>query len=206
MSLQSYKHRIRPGALGAPILFAFHGTGGDENQFFDFAARLMPQATIVSPRGDVSEGGALRFFRRKAEGVYDMDDLAIRRDALAAFVAAHRDEAKAGAVYGLGYSNGANILAAMMLENGALFDGAVLMHPLIPWAPAANAALKDRDIVITAGRRDPICPPAETQVLADYFSAQGAAVKLEWHEGGHDIRPNEVEAAQAFASRLGVSA
>jgi phospholipase/carboxylesterase len=206
MSLQSYKHRIRPGAPGAPILFAFHGTGGDENQFFDFAARLMPQATIVSPRGDVSEGGALRFFRRKAEGVYDMDDLAIRRDALAAFVAAHRDEAKAGAVYGLGYSNGANILAAMMLENGALFDGAVLMHPLIPWAPAANAALKDRDIVITAGRRDPICPPAETQALADYFSAQGAAVKLEWHEGGHDIRPNEVEAAQAFASRLGVSA
>lgn len=206
MSLQSYQHRIRPGAPGAPILFAFHGTGGDENQFFDFAARLMPQATIVSPRGDVSEGGALRFFRRKAEGVYDMDDLAIRRDALAAFVAAHRDEAKAGAVYGLGYSNGANILAAMMLENGALFDGAVLMHPLIPWAPAANAALKDRDIVITAGRRDPICPPAETQALADYFSAQGAAVKLDWHEGGHDIRPNEVEAAQAFASRLGVSA
>lgn len=206
MSLHSYHHRTRPGSPGAPILFAFHGTGGDENQFFDFAARLMPQATIVSPRGDVSEGGALRFFRRKAEGVYDMDDLAHRRDALAAFVAAHRDEAKAGAVYGLGYSNGANILAAMMLENGALFDGAVLMHPLIPWAPAANAALKDRDIVITAGRRDPICPPAETQALAEYFSAQGAAVKLEWHEGGHDIRPNEVEAAQAFASRLGVSA
>lgn len=202
MSLQSYQHRIRPGSPGAPILFGFHGTGGDENQFFDFAARLMPQATIVSPRGDVSEGGALRFFRRRAEGLYDMEDLAVRSAALASFIAAHRDEAQAGAVYGLGYSNGANILAAMMFEDGTLFDGAVLMHPLIPWSPEPNADLKGRDIVITAGRRDPICPPAQTEALAAYLVSQQAHVDQQWHDGGHEIRPNEIDAAQAFASRV----
>jgi phospholipase/carboxylesterase len=202
MTLQSYRHRIRPGAPGAPILFAFHGTGGDENQFFDFAARLMPGATIVSPRGDVSEGGALRFFRRRGEGVYDMEDLAVRRLALAAFVKAQREEAEAGAAFGLGYSNGANILAAMMLEDGALFDGALLMHPLIPWDPEPNAALRGRDVVITAGRHDPICPPDRTEALAAYFRSQGAKLDLVWHDGGHDIRPVEIEAAKVFAGRL----
>jgi phospholipase/carboxylesterase len=186
---------------GAPILFAFHGTGGDESQFFEFAGRLMPAATIVSPRGDVSENGALRFFRRKAEGVYDMEDLAGRRAALAAFVAAHRDEAQAGAVFGLGYSNGANILAAMMLEDGSLFDGALLMHPLIPWTPVPSPGLRGRDVVITAGRRDPICPPEKTVALADYFRNQGATLDLVWHEGGHDIRPIEIESAKDFAAR-----
>lgn len=202
MSIDSYVYKVRHGAPGAPILFAFHGTGGDENQFFDFASRLMPGATIVSPRGDVTEEGALRFFRRRAEGVYDMEDLQVRQAALARFVGAHAKEAQAGMVLGLGYSNGANILAAMMIGDGTLFDGAMLMHPLIPWVPEANGDLAGRDILITAGRNDPICPPAKTQALADYFEEQGASVGLEWHGGGHDIRPGEIEAVQRFAGAI----
>lgn len=202
MSIDSYVYKIRHGAPGAPIFFAFHGTGGDERQLFDFASRLMPGATIVSPRGDVSEEGALRFFRRRAEGVYDMDDLSARQAVLAGFVEAHAKEAQAGMVLGLGYSNGANILAAMMIGNGKLFDAAVLMHPLIPWAPEENRDLAGRDILITAGRNDPICPPEKTQALANYFEAQGASVRLEWHAGGHDIRPGEIEAVQRFAGAI----
>ena len=198
MADNSYVHRLRAGAPGKPIFFVFHGTGGDENQFFDFAARLLPEATIVSPRGDVSEYGAARFFRRTGEGVYDMADLARATEKMAGFVASQKADHDAGPVFGLGFSNGANILANLLIEKGGLFDAAVLMHPLIPFAPADNAALKGGRVLITAGERDPIAPAGLTQSLAGYFARQGAEVKLEWHAGGHDIRPNEIEAVRAF--------
>jgi phospholipase/carboxylesterase len=86
MTDHGYVHRLHAGAPGKPILFTLHGTGGDENQFFDFARQLLPEATIVSPRGDVSEYGAARFFKRTGEGVYDMADLARATDKMAGFV------------------------------------------------------------------------------------------------------------------------
>lgn len=192
-----YLHRVKPGAEGQPIFFVFHGTGGDENQFFEFAANLMPSATIVSPRGDVSEYGAARFFRRTGEGVYDMADLARATDAMAGFGAAHVEAAKPSAVIGLGYSNGANILASVLFENPKLFDAAVLMHPLIPFEPA-RGDLAGRRVLVTAGRRDPICPPQLTTRLESYLRERGADVTLEWHEGGHEVRETEIEATRRF--------
>lgn len=193
-----YVHRLKAGAPGKPILFTFHGTGGDENQFFDFGARLLPEATIVSPRGDVSEHGAARFFRRTGEGVYDMADLARATDRMAAYVSGLAAEYGASRVLGLGFSNGANILANVLIEHGDLFDAAVLMHPLIPFQPKDNARLEGRRVLITAGERDPISPAPVTKALADYFARQNAEVTLEWHPGGHDIRPNEIEAIRTF--------
>ncbi|TCL65124.1 alpha/beta hydrolase [Rhizobium sp. BK251] len=196
MTDNSYVHRLRAGAPGKPILFVFHGTGGDENQFFDFGSRLLPEATIVSPRGDVSEYGAARFFRRTGEGVYDMADLERATAKMAAYVKALASEHGASKVLGLGFSNGANILANVVIEHGDLFDASVLMHPLIPFRPKDNAALEGRQVLITAGERDPICPVPLTQALADYFEHQKADVSVEWHPGGHDIRPNEIEAVR----------
>ena len=98
---------------------------------------------------------------------------------------------------GLGFSNGANILANLLIEKG-LFDTAVLMHPLIPFKPKDNPALAGKQMLITAGQRDPICPAPLTQALADYFKAQNAVVDIEWHPGGHDIRQNEIEAIKRF--------
>ena len=193
-----YLHRVKPGAEGKPIFFVFHGTGGDENQFFEFGADLVPEATIVSPRGDVSEYGAARFFRRTGEGVYDMADLARATDKMAGFVSALKAEHKAGEVIGLGFSNGANILANMLIEKGRIFDKAVLMHPLIPFRPRDNPALKGIKVLVTAGRTDPIGPAPVTQALADYLEGQGAEVALDWHDGGHEIRRDEVEAVQRF--------
>jgi phospholipase/carboxylesterase len=103
----------------------------------------------------------------------------------------------ASRVIGLGYSNGANILASMQFASPDLFDQTVLMHPLIPFAPPA-ADFAGRQVLITAGRRDPIAPASATQVLADYFSANGAETKLVWHEGGHELRQEELTAIQAF--------
>lgn len=179
----------------APTLVLLHGTGGDENQFFNLGRQLLPQARLVAIRGDVSEGGALRYFRRTGEGVYDMDDLAVRTEKMAGFLKGLKSD---GPLIGLGYSNGANILASVMMAHPELIDASVLMHPLIPWTPEPVHGLAERDVLITAGRRDPICPAPLTQVLADWFGAQGAATKIAWHEGGHEIVQAELAATAEF--------
>lgn len=201
--MADYIYREAKGAVGAPLLFVFHGTGGDENQFFDLGGQLLPGGRIIAPRGDVSEGGALRYFRRTGEGRYDMADLALRTGAMADFVKARIAETKPVRVIGLGYSNGANILASVQFGAPELFDASVLMHPLIPFAPPAAPGLKGRRVLITAGRRDPIAPAAATQQLADYFGAQGADANLFWHEGGHELRQEELQASQQFLADPG---
>jgi phospholipase/carboxylesterase len=196
-----YIHLRHEGTQGAPLLFVFHGTGGDERQLFGAGRQLMPEATVVSPRGDVSEGGAARFFRRTAEGVYDMEDLARGTKKLAAFVKAQAFAAGNPPLLGLGYSNGANILASVMFAEPSLFAGAVLMHPLIPFEPRIEGDLSGARILITAGRRDPICPPQLTTRLEAWLAEAGATVETVWHEGGHDVRPTEMEAARQFLSQ-----
>ncbi|WP_274627244.1 alpha/beta hydrolase [Arvimicrobium flavum] len=196
MSKDAYIHETLPGSPGAPLLFLFHGTGGDEHQFVSLGRELLPDAAIISPRGDVSEMGAARFFRRTGEGVYDMDDLARATARMAAFVRAHVEGG--GKVFGLGYSNGANILASTLFAAPDLFNAAVLMHPLIPFEPKIAGSLAGKRILITAGRRDPICPPSLTSRLEAYLRDDGADTTLEWHEGGHELRPNEVAAAKRF--------
>ncbi|WIY52417.1 alpha/beta hydrolase [Devosia sp. YIM 151766] len=196
--MSRYHFRSAEGAdKAAPVIFLFHGTGGDEDQFFDLAGQLLPGARRVAPRGDVSEQGALRYFRRTAEGVYDMDDLAQRKAAMTDFIAEQIGDSRPSRVLGLGYSNGANILASVMFAAPDLFDAAVLMHPLIPFTPA-EADFSDRQVLITAGRYDPIAPAAASQALADYFTANGANVSLTWHEGGHELRQEELAAVQQF--------
>jgi phospholipase/carboxylesterase len=196
MSLDAYKYAAMPGDAG--LVFAFHGTGGDERQLAPLARQIWPQAAIVAPRGDVSEHGALRFFRRKAEGVYDFEDLARRTATMVDFVRAHKARAGGGPVAGIGYSNGANILASVVFAAPDLFDEVALMHPLIPWTPADDSRLAAVRVVITAGRRDPICPPDETRALVDFLARQGAEISLEWHDGGHELRDSEIVALAAW--------
>lgn len=202
MSADHYIYREKTADGQAPLVFAFHGTGGDENQFFHLVESILPEAGIVSPRGDVSEAGANRFFRRTGEGVYDMNDLAIRTRRMADFVNAHRIRRPQAPVYGLGYSNGANILASVMFAYAGLFDRAALMHPLIPWTPDDNEVLRGRDVLVTSGRHDPICPPQQTRALIDYLSAQGVRVDHAEFDSGHDVTNAELQAIAAFLTRV----
>lgn len=196
--MAAYQFRSAEGAgADAPLIFLFHGTGGDENQFFDLAAELVPGAARVAPRGDVSEHGALRYFRRTAEGVYDMADLKQRTAAMTDFVRTEVAKRQPGKVFGLGYSNGANILASVQFLAPELFDATVLMHPLIPFAPP-KADFGGRRVLITAGQRDPIAPSGASEALAAYFSANGARSEIAWHAGGHEIRQEELLAAKTF--------
>ncbi len=198
-SSEPYAVVREPGtAPDAPVLFLLHGTGGDEHQFMDLARDLAPGARRVGVRGDVSEMGALRYFRRLAEGQYDMPDLERATAKMARFMADERGAARAA--WALGYSNGANILASVLFSGGRI-DRAVLMHPLIPFTPPPQPALKGAEVLLTAGRRDPIAPFARSEALAAWFEAQGALVELVAHDGGHEIRREELVAAQAFLSK-----
>lgn len=198
MSLDSYVAASLPGEAGKPLILAFHGTGGSETDLLGLATQLVPGAAVVAPRGDVSEHGALRFFRRLAEGRYDMDDLARRTDKMTAFVAAQKAAHPGRKVYGFGYSNGANILASVAMARPDLFDAVALLHPLIPWDPAPVPGLAGKPVLITAGRRDPICPLPLSLRLIDWFTAQGALVTQEIHEGGHNIHQSELTALMTF--------
>jgi phospholipase/carboxylesterase len=198
METDLYAHRAVGAGPDKPLLFLFHGTGGDENQLLGLGRELMPGAGLVAPRGDVSEMGAARFFRRTAEGVYDMEDLARATAKMTRFVQAQAGAAKPAAVLGLGYSNGANMLASTLFAAPDLFDAAVLMHPLIPFEPRIAGSLAGRRILVTAGNHDPICPPNLTARLEAWLRADGAELSVLRHEGGHEIRPEEVEAARRF--------
>ena len=194
----SYIAAKTEGAHNAPLFFTFHGTGGDESQFHGLAEELVPGARVISPRGDVPEAGMNRYFRRTAEGIYDMQDLAQRREAMANFISSEKSGVGTQRTIGLGYSNGANILIVVAIEYPELFDELVLMHPLIPWSPDPQPGLAKKKILITAGQQDPICPAPATEALAKYFTDQSAKLTLHWHAGGHEIRQDELQATLGF--------
>lgn len=194
MESQGYHSRRKAASPGAPIIFALHGTGGDEHQFFELTQSIAPHAGVVAPRGPVSERGASRFFRRTAEGVYDMDDLRAQTGRMAEFVEGVAGQSPGSPLYAFGYSNGANILASVVMTHPHLFERIGLLHPLIPWSPDSVPALANRQVLITAGRRDPICPWPMTQRLSRWFADQGAKVSEAFHDGGHELRPMEFAA------------
>jgi len=198
MTVDAYRHLSAPAGPGRPLLFLFHGTGGDERQLLPLAREIAPWAGVVAPLGDVSEYGAPRFFRRTGEGVYDMGDLARATEKMTGFIRAHIAEQEPSAVLGLGYSNGANILATVVFGDPALFDAAALMHPLIPFEPHFGSGEVKTRLLVTAGRHDPICPAELTTRLVSYLEAAGIRTELVWHEGGHELRSNEIEASKEF--------
>ena len=196
-------HRFVPAAeedgnRPAPVLLLLHGTGGDEQDLLPLGAHLRPGAALLSPRGQVLEGDMPRFFRRLAPGVLDADDLARRAGDMAGFVraAARRYGFDAGRVVAVGYSNGANLAAALLLRHPDLLAAAVLFRPMpVPVEPAAPGALAGRPVFIAAGRQDPVVPADQSRELARQLEAAGAAVTLHWADGGHGVEPAEVEAA-----------
>ncbi len=194
-------HRYEPGteAQGSALVL-LHGTGGSEDDLIDMGRSLLPSAALLSPRGKVSENGMARFFRRLAEGVFDLPDLHRRTAELADFIAAAAD------VYGfdakrtiaVGYSNGANIAASLLLSRPDVLSGAVLFHPMVPFEPEEPYDLEGVPVFIAAGRQDPLVPPASTDRLAELLAAGGARVETRWQDGGHRISHAELEAARAW--------
>ena len=197
-----FQHRYEPpldprSAEGRITLLLLHGTGGDENDLLPLGRLLLPGAALLSPRGQVLERGMPRFFRRLAEGVFDQEDLARRSAELAAFIDAavaayQRDR---GQMVAVGFSNGANIAASLLLRYPGRLSSAVLLSPMLPFEPEVRPDLRDTRVFLGAGRSDPIAPPEQADRLARLLRECGAEVTLRWDEGGHTITPGLVSAA-----------
>lgn len=198
----SYIHRYVPPQDPAErrTLLLLHGTGGDENDLLGLGRHLLPGAGLLSPRGNVPEGGMNRFFRRLDVGVFDQDDLRRRTDDLAAFLqeAAERYQFDGRKVFAVGYSNGANIAASVLLRHPQALSGAVLFHAQLPFVPDGAPDLAGRSVFIGAGMYDPLVPKAGTEQLAELLRSYGAQVTLHFHTGGHELLDDEVEAARSF--------
>jgi predicted esterase len=193
-----FSHRFVAGAMAtAPTILALHGTGGDEHDLIPLARMIDGDAAILSPRGRVLENGMPRFFKRLSEGVFDQDDLREQTLALNEFIAdaASRYHFNRDRVVALGYSNGANIAASLLLTEPNAFAGAILLRPMVPFEPASPPLLRGIPILISAGRNDRIVPSALTQRLAEVLEQAGASVTTLWQPTGHALSPKELEQA-----------
>jgi predicted esterase len=187
-------------APGAPTLLMLHGTGGDEQDLVPLAAELLPGAGVLSPRGKVLERGMPRFFRRLAEGVFDLDDLRLRATELADFVvaAAARYRFDPTRVVAVGLSNGANIASSLLLLRPGTIAGAVLLRAQVPIVPDPVPRHPGPRVLISNGRSDPLVSPAETERLADLLRATGADVTIAWQASGHNLTRADLTTARAW--------
>lgn len=194
-------HRFEPGPDTARPLLLLHGTGGDENDLLPLGRMVAPEAALLAPRGGVSENGMPRFFLRLAEGVFDEADLRRRTGDLAAFVAASRARYGLGPL-ALGFSNGANIAASLLMLRPETLTGAVLIRPMVPFAEPPAADLAGRPVLILSGAMDPIVPVENARRLAQQLSASGARVEHRILPAGHGLSQADVSQALAWLRSL----
>ncbi|MDN4072267.1 alpha/beta hydrolase [Fictibacillus terranigra] len=184
----------------APVLLLLHGTGGTEQDLLPLGSMISPESSILSVRGNVSENGMPRFFRRLAEGIFDEEDLKFRTKELHDFLdhAAEQYGFNRNNVVAIGYSNGANIAGSLLFHFEGELRGAVLHHPMVPLRGMGLPDLKGSEIFIGAGKNDPICPPQETEELENLLRGAGANVETYWGNYGHQLTQQEAEAAAAW--------
>lgn len=195
-----FRHVHQPGT--APALLLLHGTGGDETDLIPLARHVAPGSAILSPRGNVSENGMPRFFRRFGEGVFDLEDVARRADELAAFIG------EATAAYGLpkpvavGFSNGANVAAAMMLRDRQALAGAALIRAQPTLMPDTMPDLAGTPVLILSGERDPIVSAYDANGLAATLEAAGADLRHETLPAGHSLTQLDVDLLKDWLAGL----
>jgi phospholipase/carboxylesterase len=196
-----FVHRYFPGDSEVTLLL-LHGTGGDENDLVPLGRELAPGAGILSPRGKVSEYGAARFFRRLAEGVFDQEDLVLRTHELAEFIQAAADEYgfDLSRLVAVGYSNGANIAASLMLLHPGLLRAAVLFRAMVPFEPEEPPDLSGMPLFLAAGRGDRMISPEHTERLAEILREAGADLDIRWRDTGHGLTYEEVAEAKEWLS------
>jgi len=201
--LAGFAHNYLPGESDVTLLL-LHGTGGNEDDLIPLGQQLLPEAAILSPRGKVSEHGAPRFFRRLAEGVFDHEDLVFRTHELADFVdqAADQYGIDLGKLVAIGYSNGANIAASLMLLHPGLLRAAVLFRAMVPFEPEGTPDLTGMPVFLAAGRRDTMIPPANTERLAEILQQAGADLDLRWKPVGHPLTYEEIEEARGWVCKV----
>ncbi len=193
MTELSFIHRFEPATdPSRPPLLLLHGTGGDDNDLLGLGRMVSPGSALLSPRGKVLENGMPRFFRRLAEGVFDEEDVKLRANELADFVAEARKAYGLAAPVALGFSNGANIAAAMLMLRPEALAGAALLRAMVPLSGTPQADLSGKRVLMTSGAMDPIIPADNAQHLAASLSESGAEVQHEVLPVGHNLSQTDL--------------
>lgn len=204
VDLDGWPHHYVAGAPDAPVLLLLHGTGGDEHEIASLAEHLDPRATILAPRGRVSEHGANRWFRRLAEGVFDVDDVVTHAADLADFVGAAttRHGLEGRRVIAVGFSNGANMAAALVMRHPDVVSTFVAFSGMYPFAEREPGTdLGSVAALLLNGRADAMAPAASVDGLEGVLRAGGAAVVRVTRDGGHGITADELARARDFVAR-----
>ena len=204
MKLQpDFLHEFVPGNSNRTLLL-LHGTGGNERDLIPLGRELDPNASLLSPRGKILENGMPRFFRRLAEGVFDLEDLKTRTLELADFVTASARHYKLAAnhIVGVGYSNGANIAASMLLLRPEIMHAAILFRAMVPLIPDKLPDLSSVRVWISAGDQDPIIPASEAKRLAELLRSAGADVTIRFAKAAHGLTSDDVTTARDWLEKL----
>ncbi|MDV6378567.1 alpha/beta hydrolase [Sporosarcina sp. GW1-11] len=199
------KHVFQKGKDSTkPTLLILHGTGGNELDLLPLAGRIDKEASVLSVRGNVSENGMPRFFKRLAEGVFDEEDLIFRTKELHEFLdkAAKTYEFDRTNIIAIGYSNGANIAASLLFHYQNSLKGAILHHPMVPRRGIELPDLSGKPVFIAAGINDPMCPPEEAEELQSLLEQANANVEIYWDNKGHQLTAGEVEVASKWYSNV----
>jgi phospholipase/carboxylesterase len=203
MSDLSFSHRFVAGTdASRPPLLLLHGTGGDENDLIPFGQAIAPGAALLSPRGKVLENGMPRFFRRLAEGVFDEADVAARANELADFIAEARAEHRLEAPIAVGFSNGANVAAAVLMLRSEALAGAVLLRAMVPLSAPPAVELTGKRILMLSGAMDPIVPSETASRLAEQFLSAGASVQHQVLPAGHSLSQADVRLAERWLAEF----
>jgi phospholipase/carboxylesterase len=184
-------------------LLLLHGTGGNERDLIPLGRELDPDASLLSPRGKTLENGMPRFFRRLAEGVFDLEDLRNRTHELADFVisAAQHYEIDKKKIVAVGYSNGANIAASMLLLRPEVLSAAILFRAMVPLTPDKQPNLSSKSVVISGGALDPIIPASNTKELVELLRNAGADVTIRFFQSGHELTKDDVDLAREWLAK-----
>lgn len=207
MTETAFVHRYEPARdAGSPPLLLLHGTGGDENDLLGLGKMISPGSALLSPRGRVLEHGMPRFFRRLAEGVFDEEDVRRRALELGDFVAEARQRYGIAAPVAVGFSNGANIAAALLLLKPDVLAGAILLRAMVPLSDPPKASLGGRPILLLSGQADPIVPASNSARLAALLSEAGARVTHKVLPAGHQLSQADVALARDWISKSAAEA
>ena len=195
---EPFIHRLEIGASGIAPLLLLHGTGGNENDLIPLGKTLAPDRTLLSPRGKILENGMPRFFRRLAEGVFDEADVIARANELADFILAVSAENDLPKPVAVGFSNGANIAAALLFLRPEILQGAILFRAMVPLKNPPPAKLAGTRVLFVSGASDPIIPKDNAAALAAMLASAGAIVQHEILPTGHNLSQADVTLATSW--------
>jgi phospholipase/carboxylesterase len=199
----SFIHRFTPASEpGRQPLLLLHGTGGSEDDLLPLGRLVAPGSALLSPRGKVLEGGMPRFFRRIAEGVFDETDVRRRANELADFIAEAQELYKLMAPIAVGFSNGANIAAAVLQLRPDALSGAALLRAMVPLQNPPSVNLAGKPVLMLSGASDPIVPVENARRLASLLTEAGATVQHRVLPAGHVLTQADLSFTKDWIDQL----